>query len=122
MLTHGNLLANLGPIEKEFARYRRYERIFHPLRFLDLLPLSHVFGQLLGIFIPQIFGATSVFLDTLNPGEVIRTIHSERVSVLITVPRLIESLQDQIERDLEARGQDGQIPPGFRARANPNIF
>ncbi len=71
MLTHGNLLANLEPIEKEIERYRRYERIFHPLRFLDLLPLSHVFGQLLGIFLPQILGATSVFLDTLNPAEVV---------------------------------------------------
>ena len=113
VLTHGNILANLAPIEKEFARYRRYERIFHPLRFLDLLPLSHVFGQLLGIFLPQIFGATSVFLDTLNPGEVIRAIHSERVSVLITVPRLIESLRDQIERDLEASGKMPQFRRDF---------
>ncbi len=32
-------------------------------------------------------------------------IHDERVSVLVTVPRLLESLQDQIERDLAARGQ-----------------
>ena len=105
VLTHGNLLANLETLEKEIDRYRRYERSFHPLRFLDLLPLSHVFGQLLGIFLPQILGGTSVFLDTLNPGEVIRVIHDERVSVLVTVPRLIESLQDQIERDLAARGQ-----------------
>ena len=121
VLTHGNLLANLAPIEKEFARYRRYERIFHPLRFLDLLPLSHVFGQLLGIFIPQIFGATSVFLDTLNPAEVIRAIHSERVSVLITVPRLIESLQVQIERDLEANGQMDKFRRDF-ARAESEHF
>ena len=105
VLTHGNLLANLEPLEKEIDRYRRYERFFHPLRFLDLLPLSHVFGQLLGIFLPQILGGTSVFLDTLNPAEVIRAIHDERVSVLVTVPRLIESLQDQIERDLAASGQ-----------------
>jgi len=121
VLTHGNLLANLAPIEKEFARYRRYERLFHPLRFLDLLPLSHVFGQLLGIFIPQIFGATSVFLDTLNPAEVIRAIHSERVSVLITVPRLIESLQVQIERDLEANGQIDKFRRDF-ARAESEHF
>jgi long-chain acyl-CoA synthetase len=104
VLTHGNLLANLEPIEKEIESYRRYERIFHPLRFLDMLPISHVFGQLLGIFLPQILGATSVFLDTLNPSEVIRTIHDERVSALVTVPRLIESLRDQIERDLSACG------------------
>jgi long-chain acyl-CoA synthetase len=105
VLTHGNLLANLETLEKEIDRHRRYERFFHPLRFLDLLPLSHVFGQLLGIFLPQILGGTSVFLDTLNPAEVIRVIHDERVSVLVTVPRLIESLEDQIERDLEARGE-----------------
>jgi long-chain acyl-CoA synthetase len=105
VLTHANLLANLETLEKEINHYRRYERFFHPLRFLDLLPLSHVFGQLLGIFLPQILGGTSVFLDTLNPGEVIRVIHDERVSVLVTVPRLVESLQGQIERDLEASGE-----------------
>jgi long-chain acyl-CoA synthetase len=105
VLTHGNLLANLEPIEKEINRYRRYERFFHPLRFLDLLPLSHVFGQLLGIFLPQILGGTSVFMDTLNPSEVIRTIREERVSMLVTVPRLIESLRDQLVRDITAQGR-----------------
>src|SRR5271163_2688535 len=105
VLTHGNLLANLEVLEKEIGRYRRYERLFHPLRFLTLLPLSHVFGQLLGIFLPQIVGATSVFLDTFNPAEVVRTIHDERVSVLVTVPRLIESLRAQVERDLTAAGR-----------------
>jgi len=103
VLTHGNLLANLEPLEKEIANYRRYERFVHPLRFLDLLPLSHVFGQLLGIFLPQILGGTSVFLGTLNPAEVIHAIRQERVSVLVTVPRLVESLRGQIERDLAAR-------------------
>ncbi len=105
VLTHGNVLANLEPIEKEIARFRRYERIFHPLRFLDLLPLSHVFGQLLGIFIPQILGATCVFLNTLNPAEVARTIRHERISVLVAVPRLVESLKEQIERDLAEAGE-----------------
>ncbi len=105
VLNHGNLLANLEPLEKEIGRYLKYERIFHPLRFLDLLPLSHVFGQLLGIFLPQMLGGTAVFLDTLNPAEVINAIREVRVSVLVTVPRLIESLRDQIERDLAAQGR-----------------
>jgi long-chain acyl-CoA synthetase len=105
VLTHRNLLANIQPIEKEIEKYRRYERIFHPLKILDLLPLSHVFGQLLGIFIPQVLGATSVFLDTLNPAEVTWAIRAERVSLLVTVPRLIESLRDHVERDLEAHGR-----------------
>src|SRR5712692_8280672 len=44
VITHGNLLANLEPLEKEIAPYLKYERLAHPLRFLNLLPLSHVFG------------------------------------------------------------------------------
>src|SRR5271170_722772 len=115
VLTHRNLLANLEPIEKEIERYRRYERVFHPLRLLDLLPLSHVFGQLLGIFLPQILGATSVFLDTLNPVEVVRCIHDERVSVLVTVPRLIESLRDQIERDIASHGDTKRFRRAYDA-------
>ncbi len=115
VLTHGNLLANLEPLEEQINSYRRYEKFFHPLRFLNLLPLSHVFGQLLGIFLPQILGATSIFLDTLNPAEVARTIRNEKVSVLVTVPRLIESLRDQIERDLAASGKTEEFQRRFRA-------
>ena len=115
VLTHGNILANLEPLEREIKRYRWAERVFHPLQFLDLLPVSHVFGQLLGIFVPQILGATSIFLDTLNPSEVIQTIRRERVSVLVTVPRLIESLQNQIERDLTARCKIEEFQRDFRA-------
>jgi long-chain acyl-CoA synthetase len=105
VLTHGNVLSNLEPIEREILRYRKYERFFHPLKFLNLLPLSHVFGQMLGIFIPQILGATSIFLDSLRPADVAAAIRRERVSVLVTVPRLIESLRDKLERDLEAEGK-----------------
>jgi len=122
VLTHRNLLANLAPIEKEIDRYRRYERIVHPLRFLDLLPLSHVFGQLLGIFLPQIIGGSAIFLDTLNPAEVARTIRSERVSLLVTVPRLIESLRDQIERDLAARGKLEKFQRDYQAAEHEHFL
>jgi long-chain acyl-CoA synthetase len=105
VLSHKNILTNLEPIEKEIGKYRKYERIFHPLRFLNLLPLSHVFGQFLGLFIPQALGGVVIFQDTLNPTEIIRTIKRERVSVLVTVPRIMETLRDKIERDLESKGK-----------------
>src|SRR6204780_1158059 len=44
VITHGNVLANVEPLEREIKKYIRYEKIFHPLRFLNLLPLSHIFG------------------------------------------------------------------------------
>jgi long-chain acyl-CoA synthetase len=91
VITHGNILANLEPLETEIRGYLKYERFFHPIRFLNLLPLSHVFGQFLGLFIPPLLGGIVIFLDTLNPSEVIRTIQRERVSVLVAVPRLLEA-------------------------------
>jgi long-chain acyl-CoA synthetase len=105
VITHGNVLANLEPLEAEIAKYLRYERFFHPLRFLDLLPLSHVFGQFLGLFVPQALGATVVFQASLNPTEIVQTIKQERASVVITVPRVLQSLKQKIERDLQASGK-----------------
>jgi long-chain acyl-CoA synthetase len=105
VITHGNVLANLEPLEQEIAKYLRYERWVHPLRFLDLLPLSHVFGQFLGLFVPQSMGAAVIFQESLSPSEVIRVIKRERVSVVITVPRMLESLRAKLERDFEADGK-----------------
>ena len=105
VISHGNVLANLEPLEREIDKYLRYERIFHPLRFLNLLPLSHVFGQFLGIFLPQLLAATVIFQDTLNPSEVLQVIKKERVSVVVAVPRLMESLKDKIQRDMEVGGK-----------------
>lgn len=105
VISHGNVLANIEPMEREIQKYLRYERPFHPLRFLNLLPLSHVFGQMLGMFIPPLLGATVVFMNSLRPADLSATIKRERVSVLVAVPRFIESLQHHIERQQEANGK-----------------
>ena len=57
VITHGNVLASVGPIEDASQRYLRYEKLIHPLRILHTLPLSHVFGQTMGLWIPQIYTA-----------------------------------------------------------------
>jgi len=79
VLSHANVVGNLAPIETEIKKYLKYERLVHPIRFLNLLPLSHVFGQFLGIFLPPLLGGTVVFENTFNPTEVMATIHRERV-------------------------------------------
>ena len=101
VISHGNVLGNIAPLESEMQRYLKYERLVHPVRFLNLLPLSHVFGQFLGIFLPQLMGGTVIFHNALNPAEVIRVIRRERVSVLVAVPRMLQSLKEKIERDLQ---------------------
>ena len=115
VITHGNVLANIAPLEREMRRYLKYERFVHPVRFLNLLPLSHVFGQFLGMFLPPIMGGTVIFQEELKPSEIASTIRRERVSVLVSVPRVLQSLKQKVERDLEDRGQLESFRRRFKA-------
>jgi long-chain acyl-CoA synthetase len=101
VISHGNVLANIEALRHEIQKYLRYEKLVHPIRFLNLLPLSHVFGQMLGVFIPPLLGGTVVFMDALRPAEFTETIRRERISVVVTVPRFMESLRREVERSEE---------------------
>jgi long-chain acyl-CoA synthetase len=103
-LTHRNLLANLAPLEEGMRKYLKWVRLVHPLRFLCLLPLSHVFGQFMGILVPQLLGGEVIFIDALNPSEIVNTVRTRKVNVVVTVPRLLDSLREHVERREESRG------------------
>jgi long-chain acyl-CoA synthetase len=105
VLTHGNFLANLEPLEEGIGPYRKYERWLHPLRFVNLVSLSHVFGQFMAIFVPPLLGAAVVFDASTHPAEIVRTIKRERATALIAVPHMLDLLRNHLTRDLDARGQ-----------------
>ena len=121
VITHGNVLSNIAPLELEIQKYLKYERFVHPVRFLNLLPLSHVFGQFLGIFLPQLMAGIVIFHDTLKPAAIMHTIRRERVSVLVAVPRVLQSLKEKIAMDLEAEGSPSHFQQTFQ-RAESKHF
>jgi long-chain acyl-CoA synthetase len=98
VLTHKNILANIVPIEREMAKYRKYTIPFRPLRFLNLLPLSHMFGQAMATFVPPMLPGVVVFTRSYAPDDIIRQIRSRRVSVLVCVPKILEVLKEHILR------------------------
>ncbi len=97
VITHGNVLASVGPIEEGAKPYRRYERLVHPLRILNTLPLSHVFGQTMGLWVPPILTAELHFESRLAAPRLIELIRSERISVLAAVPRILALLKAHLE-------------------------
>lgn len=109
VLTHQNLLANLRPLEREIGKYLKWEKFFHPIRFLNLVPLSHVFGQFMGLFVPQLMGGEVHFHETLNPSEIVRTTRKNRISVIVLVPRVLDALREWVERDYAARGCEQEL-------------
>ena len=98
VITHRNILANIVPIEREMAKYKRYARPFLPIRFLNLLPLSHMFGQAMATFVPPMLPGTVIFMRSYAPEDIVRQIHDRRVSVLVCVPKMLEVLRDHVLR------------------------
>ena len=102
---HSNICANLNPIRAEIERYRVWARPFQPIRLLDMLPLSHMFGQSAGLFIAPMLGGAVVFTNVYSPGPLVETCRRERVSALITVPQLAENLRNQLQRKFASVGR-----------------
>jgi long-chain acyl-CoA synthetase len=95
---HRNIVANLKPFEEEIRKYQRWARPFQPIRLLNLLPLSHMFGQALGLYIPLLLGGSIVFMEDLNAGTIIDTTRRQKVSVIVSVPRIAQNLANEVQR------------------------
>lgn len=98
IISHRNILANIVPIEREMAKYKKWARPFLPIRFLNLLPLSHMFGQAMATFIPPMLPGVVVFTRSYAPEDIVRQIRQRRISVLVCVPKMLEVLKDHILR------------------------
>jgi long-chain acyl-CoA synthetase len=96
IIRHRNVLANIVPVEAEIERYRHYGRPFRPIRFLNLLPLSHMFGQSMATNIPPMVRGTVIFTRSFNPHDIVRLIRSRRISVLVCVPKILDVLREHV--------------------------
>jgi long-chain acyl-CoA synthetase len=127
VLTHRNVLANIIPVEREVLKYRKYGRPFRPIRFLNLLPLSHMFGQAMATFVPPMVSGTVVFMRGYNPHEIVRQIKKRRISVLVSVPKILDVLADHVARvfpavrDIPAQ-KEGVAKRWWRYRAVHRMF
>ena len=96
IIRHRNVLANVVPVEREVRKYRGYARPFSPIRFLNLLPLSHMFGQSMATSVPPMLGGTVVFTKSFNPHDLVRLIRSRRISVVVCVPKMLDVLREHV--------------------------
>ena len=110
IIQHKNILANVIPVHGEMQKYKKYARPFRPIRFLNLLPLSHMFGQAMATFIPPMLPGVVVFMRGYNPHEIVRQIHSRRISVLVCVPKILDVLREYVLREAPEAAQ--APPPG----------
>lgn len=101
ILTHGNLMANLRQVNDFLPIVT--EQFF----FLSLLPLSHMFEQMGGLFTPLAHGSAIVYLRTLKPAAIMEALGEEDIFAVVAVPRLLQLLQNSITRELASKGMEG---------------
>src|SRR5579862_5368527 len=106
---HRNICSNLRPFQQEIARYRIWALPFQPIRILDLLPLSHMFGQSQGLYIPLFLEGSVAFTTDMHPSKIIRFIRDNRISVAVCVPKILENLKNEVQR----RGASAEPVPGL---------
>src|SRR5256885_13278876 len=73
------------------------------------------------LFVPPLLGATVVFEPSNNASDIIRTVRRERATAIIAVPRMLDTIRVEIERDVEARDRTAWFRRTYR-EANGQKF
>ena len=98
MLSHGNLLASATTMMRVLA-FGPHDRL------LSVLPLSHLYEQVLGFMAPLSIGASVVYPVSRQPAVLIRTFRDFKVTVLLIVPQGLRLLNGAIERKVDQAGR-----------------
>jgi long-chain acyl-CoA synthetase len=107
LITHANILANIVSPERIVSTYGKWFRPLFPLRFLTLIPLSHMFGQVFTIFILPLIPGVAIFMRGYSPHEILRQVRTRRVSILLAVPKILQV----IRKHLLAEFAEAAAPP-----------
>ena len=57
-----------------------------------------MFGQAMATFIPPILAGTVVFMRGYNPHDIVQQVRKRRVSVMVSVPKILDVLSDHVAR------------------------
>ena len=99
MLTHRNLLANIEGV-------CQYINCPPDSRLLSILPLSHMYEQMGGLFIALRSGASVTYPTSRQPAVLSRTMRERRITILLLVPQGLELLMNGIEREVRRQGKE----------------
>ena len=90
ILTHKNIFAAVQSAVSSF-------NIRIKIRLLNMLPLSHVFAQIMGVFLPLNFGYQVFFIDNIKPKKIIFFIRNKKIHAAIMVPGILSALKNELQ-------------------------
>ncbi len=94
MLSHENILWNACASAK-------CERFYNDDMYLSFLPLSHMFERTAGYYLPMVAGSTVAYARSIE--QLAEDLLTIRPTILISVPRIYERVNNKIKAQLEAK-------------------
>lgn len=99
VLTNKNIVSNIASLSEVFPCNKQW-------KFLSILPLSHMFEQTVGLFVPLFYGCSITYLKTRKSATIMQALQEEGITCIITVPLMLQSLRDKILREVSSKGKD----------------
>lgn len=90
VLSHGNITSNVRALLEHLSVDDR-DSVLSPL------PFSHMFGQTCGLLAPLTAGMPVITSSVLTANSLFSILKTERVTVLLTVPRVLQGIRAGIE-------------------------
>ena len=112
IITHRNLKANIESMKKV---------IDFPMQkvvFLSILPLSHLFEQTIGFFLPIFSGSRIVYSSSRTSSFIIKAINEEKISAIVSVPLFLSSVKNKIEFIAKEKGKKEKLKNALRKFEN----
>jgi len=93
ILTNENFLASMDSLTRVIKLPK--------LKFISVLPLSHILEQVIGLLVPLYYGSSILYPETLRPVKLTAIIKNKDINAIVCVPAILESLKQQnANRDL----------------------
>jgi len=95
-LTFENIQSNLKMALPAISKWKRFLKIIPGSRLLSAVPLSHMYGQVVGMFIPASIELSVFFSLNKKPRDILRAIRQNNIIALAALPQQLKVLKDHI--------------------------
>lgn len=99
-LTHGNIMADVHGTAEVVPPDEE-------MRLVSILPLSHMFEQTVGLYLPLLKGGTVRYAPSLRPSVIAAEMRRHRATGMVVVPRVLSLLMAAAEDRADAAGRAG---------------
>lgn len=97
MLSHKNIVSNLKAIDQIIHPDKNKDRL------LSVLPLSHIYEQTIGLFLPSL-NQVAIFYSE-SPGAIRKLLVQHKITKMLAVPEFLQLFMNKIESSAQEKGR-----------------